>query len=67
MAEHILITLSTKKPFNEHPELIKGMLYNSSKGYWMIGNKRLVSYDSEYGVQVTKKCDIETGEDQKGE
>jgi hypothetical protein len=41
--------------------------YDAEKGYWMRANKSLVSYQSPFGALVTKKCDIETGEDQKGE
>ena len=32
-----------------------------------MADKSLVSYQSPFGTLVTKKCDIETGEDQKGE
>ncbi|MEI8662997.1 hypothetical protein [Xenorhabdus bovienii] len=65
--EHVLIQFSTKRPFSNKPEMPEGAIYNQAKGYWMKNEKPLVSYDSEYGTRATKKCDVETGEDQKGE
>lgn len=45
----------------------EGAVYNKAKGYWIRNGEPLVSYNSEYGTRATKKCDVETGEDQKGE
>ncbi|ULR30028.1 hypothetical protein MJO48_16300 [Dickeya fangzhongdai] len=67
MPQHILIKSAIKKPFNETPQMPKNVVYDIHKGYWVKSQEKLVSYNSEYGVRVTKKCDIETGEDQKGE
>ncbi|EJL6466869.1 TPA: hypothetical protein I6209_002963 [Vibrio cholerae] len=67
MQQHILIKLATKKPFSEQPEMPEGTFYDSSRGYWFKSDEILVSYHSEFGTMVSKKCDIETGEDQKGE
>lgn len=67
MPQHVLIKLATKKPFSEQPEMPDGAFYDNVKGYWIKAKKSLVSYHSEYGTMVTKKCDVETGEDQKGE
>ncbi len=67
MEQHVLIKLATKKPFNDHPDMPENTIYDKEKGYWFKGEESLVSYNSEYGTMVTKKCDIETGEDQKGE
>ncbi|WP_435946472.1 hypothetical protein [Dryocola sp. BD586] len=65
--EHVLIQFATKRPFSSKPEMPESSVYSQEKGYWMKDEKPLVSYDSEYGTRVSKKCDIETGEDQKGE
>ena len=40
-------------------------VYDFAAGVWR-GNDGLIAYDSRYGRQ-TKKNDIETGEDQKGQ
>jgi len=44
-----------------------GATFDHKKGYWVKDGKELVSQGSKYGVLVSKKCDQETGEDQKGE
>ena len=44
-----------------------GSIYDRKKGYWIKDGEKLVTQDSNYGQRVTKKCDQETGEDQKGE
>ncbi|HEC0560584.1 TPA: hypothetical protein R1R74_005538, partial [Klebsiella pneumoniae] len=54
-------------PFSNKPEMPEGAVYNKAKGYWIRNGEPLVSYNSEYGTRATKKCDVETGEDQKGE
>lgn len=65
--QHVLIKFSTKKPYANIPDMPNGAVYSLEKGYWMQNGEPLVSYNSEYGINATKKCDIETGEDQKGE
>jgi len=46
----------------------KNYIYNHSLGYWIQkNNKKPAIYDTEFPVSMTKKADIETGEDQKGE
>lgn len=67
MQQHILIKLATKKPYTEEPEMPEGSFYDMAKGYWIKAGESLVSYTSDYGTRATKKCDVETGEDQKGE
>ena len=44
-----------------------GSYFNNSRGVWMKDNQELITHDSETGIEATKKCDVETGEDQKGE
>jgi len=65
--EHVLIEFATKRPYSNTPIMPEGAIYNKERGYWIKNGEPLVSYNSEYGTRVTKKCDIETGEDQKGE
>jgi len=67
MQQHVLIKFAKKKPFSEQPTMPDEAAYNPIKGYWIKSGDSLVSYTSEFGILGTKKCDIETGEDQKGE
>lgn len=64
MSQHILITYATRRPYRQIPAVPEGAHYDPAKGYWLKDNKPLVS--STEGP-TTKKCDQETGEDQKGE
>ena len=66
MSNHILLTKATRRPYNDEPVMPENATYNSDKGMWMIGDEPLVS-SLNYPELVTKKCDQETGEDQKGE
>jgi hypothetical protein len=67
MNSHILIQYAKRKPYSQNPEMPEGSTFDSKKGYWTSDNVPLVSPGSEYGALVSKKCDQETGEDQKGE
>ena len=67
MQEHLLIKLAKRKPFHQSPEMPSGSSYNHMRGLWIKNENPLISHNSEFGVQATKKCDMETGEDQKGE
>jgi len=68
MNSHILIKHAKRKPYSNAPEMPKDATFDSQKGYWVSGNiDPLVSPGSKYGALVSKKCDQETGEDQKGE
>jgi len=67
MPEHILLQHAKRKKYSAIPEMPEGAYYDTEKGYWMNGFSALVSPASKYGTQVSKKCDQETGEDQKGE
>ena len=64
---HILIEHAKRKPYSALPEMPKEAVFDVLKGYWVSGNEPLVSPGSKYGTLVSKKCDQETGEDQKGE
>lgn len=67
MSQHILITFATRRPYRQVPAVPEGACYDPAKGYWLVGNAPLVTADAFAGGPVTKKCDHETGEDQKGE
>ncbi|WP_413614776.1 hypothetical protein MRB56_12775 [Halomonas cupida] len=67
MDSHILLQHAKRKPYAKHPDMPEGALFDDQKGYWIWGRAPLVSPGSKYGALVSKKCDQETGEDQKGE
>lgn len=66
MTEHILLQRATRRPFHQIPDLPSDARYDCELGCWLVGGLPLVS-SKEYGEPVSKKCDQETGEDQKGE
>jgi len=66
MSPHILLTKATRRPYNDEPEMPENTTYNADKGVWMIDGKPMVD-STNYSERATKKCDQETGEDQKGE
>lgn len=67
MSRHILIEHAKRKPFSTTPEIPEHSQFDTAKGYWVSEGEPLVSPGSKYGALVSKKCDQETGEDQKGE
>lgn len=68
MLDHILIRAGTRKPHKEIPELPSRAVYDIPAGYWSLDGEPLASLSGGgWGAPVTKKFDIETGEDQKGE
>ena len=67
MPTHPLIRLATRKPYKESPDMPAGAIYDRMSGYWVYNGKPLVDADEFVAKAVTKKCDQETGEDQKGE
>ncbi|MFP3979063.1 hypothetical protein CLH62_20435 [Marinobacter guineae] len=67
MNDHLLLKHAKRKPYSKHPEMPEDAVFNDQRGYWVSGSAPLVSPGSKYGALVSKKCDQETGEDQKGE
>ena len=67
MPTHPLITHATRRPYNETPDMPDGAVYDLDSGYWIYKGEPLVKNVRFAEQQVTKKCDQETGEDQKGE
>ncbi len=65
MARHLLLEYATRRPFRIAPDLPEGAIYDHNSGCWIKNGEPLVNHrDNGWG---TKKCDQETGEDQKGE
>ncbi|MGB8274291.1 MAG: hypothetical protein WCF16_03365 [Alphaproteobacteria bacterium] len=68
MFEHVLMAYATRRPYRATPALPDGARYDPVKGYWIKNDTPLVTAQEFLeGGPVTKKCDQETGEDQKGE
>lgn len=67
MSSHLLLKNAQRKPYSKHPEMPEDAVFDDRRGYWLSGADPLVSPGSKYGALVSKKCDQETGEDQKGE
>lgn len=66
MRHHILIATASRKRRRTTPELPPGAFYDVNGGCWMLNGAPLVGLDRSL-QPVTKKHDLETGEDQKGE
>jgi hypothetical protein len=64
---HILLSRATRRPYSEVPQMPQNAVYDPIAGCWMIDGEPLVRSTSHGKTQETKKCDHETGEDQKGE
>lgn len=61
---HILIAYATRRPYKDAPDMPPDAVYDERRGYWLSNGEPLVL---TMGGTVTKKCDQETGEDQKGQ
>ncbi len=66
MHTHPLITYATRQRYKQIPEMPNGSTYDRVSGYWLYRENPLVE-DADFDKIVSKKCDQETGEDQKGE
>ena len=68
MADHILMTCAVRRPYKTVPSVPDHTRYDPGRGYWIKDGEPLVA-TSEFlsGTFASKKCDQETGEDQKGE
>jgi hypothetical protein len=68
VAEHVLLKHATRRPYRDVPELPEGAIYEPALGFWTLKGEPLVrSVQAGSPRPATKKCDQETGEDQKGE
>ncbi len=67
MKEHVLLKHSTRRRYAEVPELPEEATYDTRLGYWHLQGLPLVRTRQFLDHSISKKCDQETGEDQKGE
>ena len=68
MKKHILLEKAHIYNINRIEPKIDGCSYDSVNGYWLIDENQLpIIFDSDWPKPQSKKNDIETGEDQKGE
>ena len=67
MHKHPLIEHATRRPYTDTPKMPKEATYDRVSGYWLYEGGPLVENAQFAGQYGTKKCDQETGEDQKGE
>jgi hypothetical protein len=67
-AKHILLEKAFVYKKGQEKLLDENYVYDNSLGYWVKkDNGKPAVYDPEFSGPKTKKEDIETGEDQKGE
>lgn len=66
MTEHVLLKYATVRRYSENIELPEGAEYSYQGGYWRLKESPLVRDKRFVENNSTKKCDQETGEDQKG-
>jgi len=70
MAKHVLVRRAYVYPERRQPKAPEGCRYKEEVGAWFIGdtNEALVASKKPNKPRpTTKKCDVETGEDNKGE
>ncbi|MBR0413749.1 MAG: hypothetical protein IJI67_01600 [Clostridia bacterium] len=68
MKKHIIIEKSKKYVLTNQELVPAGCSYNSKGGFWVDDSSNIAMMRSlNFELAATKKCDIETGEDQKGE
>ncbi len=68
MKQHLLLEKAFIYPINEEVTELNNYVYNSVKGYWVhLETSEALILDSNLQKPKSKKCDRETGEDQKGE
>lgn len=68
MKEHLLIEKAYIYPVPRQQLKVEGCKYDRKNGYWIQEETgEPMVFDRRHPGPQTKKCDIETGEDQKGE
>lgn len=67
MKKHLLLTYATRRKYAEVPNLPAEATYDTRLGYWCLQGLPLVKTQGFISHSASKKCDQETGEDQKGE
>ena len=65
---HLLLEKAYIYPLPKTLANLEGCYYDKKKGYWIMEeSKSPLILDPKGPKPKTKKCDVETGEDQKGE
>lgn len=68
MKQHIIIEKAKRYNANGIIETPEGCNYDAHSGYWVNNNTSIpMMLGNGSRKPTSKKCDIETGEDQKGE
>ena len=65
MVDHILLTRAHRSPHRERPDIPDDVEYDAVAGYWR--KEGVPLWATNAAMPLTKKNDIETGEDMKGE
>lgn len=65
MTDHVLITRASRSRHQDRPTIPAGVEYDAVAGYWLKDGEPL--WTTSDAKPLTKKQDIETGEDMKGE
>ena len=68
MKEHIILEKAKRYNQSNKPVISNECAYDSQRGFWIdnTSNTAMMKNDS-CPKPTSKKCDVETGEDQKGE
>ena len=68
MKNHIILEKAKKYNILNQELTPSGCTYKAKEGFWVDNSSNIVMMKSDKPQKPTsKKCDIETGEDQKGE
>lgn len=68
MKQHILLEKAERYDYQNRNIKPSNATYDSEKGFWVINESNDLYMKSDFALNIdSKKCDIETGEDQKGE
>lgn len=62
MTDHVLLQRAVRRPHFEAPALPAGASYDAVSGCWQAGEN-----GEPFELATTKKQDVETGEDMKGQ
>ena len=68
MKKHILLEKAFRYPVPIVEPIPQNCTFQEKQGYWTTNSTgEIMMLSNDPGLPVTKKCDRETGEDQKGE
>ncbi len=68
MKEHIILEKAKRYNTSNQSTVPSGCTYKSKEGFWVENTSNCAMMRSnKLQKPISKKCDIETGEDQKGE